>query len=178
MQAYPRGYTPGCPIWPRCNTHGLLQGPSLGGCVSTIPFGKFLGWGDSAKFLSERLCVQQLLSNFVCFLLYLVFDADIMASCSSSSSSAMVTWRDVDSLDRGHGNLAIVVESSDSETETVDTDRLLVVGSNSFKYDCPDGCRVDHPKDKHLISFLKQFNLQGKWDLFLVRKAEHVILAG
>lgn len=101
-----------------------------------------------------------------------------MASGSSSSSRVVVTWGDVDSLDRGHGRLAIVAESSDSETVTVDIDRMLVVGSDSFKYDRPDGCRVDHPKDKYLISFLKRFNVQGKWDLFLVRKVDQVLLAG
>lgn len=76
-----------------------------------------------------------------------------MAS-GSSSSRVVVAWEDVDSLDRCHDQLAIVAESSDSETDTIDIGRLLTTRGDSFKYDCRDDVRRDHPKDKHLMCFL------------------------
>ncbi|MQL79640.1 hypothetical protein Taro_012080, partial [Colocasia esculenta] len=110
---------------------------------------------------------------------------------SSSASAAMVggagfeidsqaptlTWGNLFELDRKHEEAAVLADSSDLDTDTMEGTRL-VLSADSAVFNRSGRYRVDFTKDRHLQKFLQSHELEGKHDIFFIRRIEGAILLG
>ncbi|MQM20181.1 hypothetical protein Taro_053197, partial [Colocasia esculenta] len=99
------------------------------------------------------------------------------ASFGIDIKAPVATWRNLFELSRRHEDFAVLADSSDSETDTVE-ERRLAISATSTTFSRSGDYRVDFPKDKHLQLFLRSHKLKGKRDTFLIQQIEKAILWG
>ncbi|MQM13627.1 hypothetical protein Taro_046556 [Colocasia esculenta] len=96
---------------------------------------------------------------------------------SPQQDMPLLSWVDFPRLTPGYDMVAVLADSSDDETDTMDVSRLDVSATPpTFARD--EDYRVDYPKDKHLLQFLHSYAPGGKKDSILTQEVEAAILIG